>query len=175
VWDSQRGADRKPGAPETSKRPWLRIGVIALIAVPVVGFFTFSGTRSGKEAAKTSDVNEQRKGKKTESIDRIAAFNPQLAANVQRTQQQSKLQSLKTKLYMYSIEGGEPPSNEQGLQALVNKGVLRQAEITDEWGNTLVYRLEWGKKTPWTHEYKIYIHSLGPDGIDGTSDDVAMP
>lgn len=179
VWDVQRGVEQKPSVPKPGKPPWAkRVGVISLIAIPVVGFLIFSGTRSGKEAgdrtaAKTSD--QQSKGKKLKSIDMVAAFNPQLALNVQITNVRAKLQKLRTMLYMYSMEGGDPPSNEQGLQVLVNRGFLGQADITDEWGNTFVYRLEWGKKTPWTHEYKIYIHSKGPDGIDGTSDDVAMP
>ncbi|MBI2296798.1 MAG: type II secretion system protein GspG, partial [Betaproteobacteria bacterium] len=178
VWDAQRGADRKSSVPETRKRPWAKVGVIVLIAVPIIGFFIFSGTRSSKEAgdktaARTSD--EQKKGKTLKSIDKIAAFNPQMAANVQRIQVLSKLQSLRTRFNIYEVEGGEPPSNEEGLQALVNKGFLRQADITDEWGNTFVYRLEWGKKTPFGQEYKIYVHSKGPDGIDGTSDDVMLP
>lgn len=179
VWDAERGVERKSSAPQTAQRPWpKRIAVISVIAIPVVGFLIFSGTRSGKQAEdrtapKTSD--QQSKGKELKSIDKVAAFNPQLALNVQITNVRAKLHALRTKLNFYLMEADEPPSNEQGLQALVNRGFLRQADITDEWGNTFVYQLEWGKKTPWMQEYKIYVHSKGPDGISGTSDDVMMP
>ena len=87
----------------------------------------------------------------------------------------SQLQNLKTMLYFYTTDGGLPPSNEQGLQQLVDTRHLSQANITDVWGNTLVYRLEWGKETPWGKEYKIFVHSKGPDGISGNADDVMMP
>jgi len=179
VWDSQRGVEEKSSAPQPTRRPWARrVGVISLIAIPVVGFLIFPGTRSGKEAGdKTaaSTSGQQSKGKELKSIDKVAAFNPQLALNVQITSVRAKLQTLRHKLYIYSMEWGDPPTNEQGLQALVNKGFLSQADITDEWGNTFVYKLEWGKKTPFAHEYKIYVHSMGPDGVSGTSDDVHMP
>ena len=77
-------------------------------------------------------------------------------------------------LYGHGIEGGEPPSNAEGLQALVDSGYLTQFDITDEWQNTFVYRLEWGKETAWGQEYKIFVHSKGADGISGNADDVAM-
>ena len=78
-------------------------------------------------------------------------------------------------LYHYSMEGDHPPTNEEGLQPLVDRRYLSQSDITDEWGNAFVYRLEWGKETPWGKEYKIFVHSNGPDGMSGNSDDVAMP
>ncbi len=70
---------------------------------------------------------------------------------------------------------GNPPSNEEGLQPLVDKGYLSQPAITDEWGNIYEYRLEWGKETPWGKKYEIFVHSKGPDGISGNADDIGMP
>ena len=154
--------------------------MILLIAIPIVGFLIFSGIQPDNDVANsagavTSDANEPQEGKGTRTIDRIAAFNPAAAENIQRTKVKGKLQNLKTMLYMHGVEGGEPSSNEQGLQALVDKGALRQADIIDEWGNTFVYRMEWGKKTLMGKEYSIFIHSKGKDGISGNADDVMMP
>jgi len=170
------GAEIKPAAKESSKLPVPKIVVILLIAIPVIGFIMFSGTDKVNETDSTSSsANEKTKTEKKDPIDNIAAFNPAVAEKVRTTKVQSKLHSLKTMLYMYGTEGGEPPGNEEGLQSLVDSGFLAQPDITDDWGNIFVYRLEWGKETPWGKEYKIYVHSKGPDGISGNSDDVMMP
>jgi hypothetical protein len=150
-------------------------GVISLIAIPCIGLIFYLATGSKNETETTNDAKEQQKKSEAKPIDRIAAVNPALANNVQRTQMASQLQNLKTMLYFYTTDGGLPPSNEQGLQQLVDTRYLSKANITDVWGNTLVYRLEWGKETPWGKEYKIFVHSKGPDGISGNADDVMMP
>ena len=150
--------------------------MILLVAIPVIWFVIYSGTDNVNETDSTSSrANEKTKTEKKDPIDNIAAFNPAVAEKVRTTKVRSKLQSLKTMLYMYGTEGGEPPGNEQGLQSLVDSGYLKQPDITDDWGNIFDYRLEWGKETVWGKEYKIYVHSNGPDGISGNSDDVIMP
>ncbi len=174
------GGVQKPVAQETSKPPIAKFAVILLIAIPVIGFVMFSGTDNVNETGNVTDsassnASEKTKTKKTDPIDQIAAFNPAVAENIRRTNVLSKLHSLKTMLYMFGTEGEEPPSNEEGLQALVDNGFLTQSTITDDWGNIFIYRLEWGKETPWGKEYKIYVHSKGPDGISGNSDDMMMP
>lgn len=174
------GDAQKPVAQETSKPPIAKFAVILLIAIPVIGFVMFSGTDNDNEAVNATDsassnVSEKTKAKKPDSIDKIAVFNPAVADNLRRTNVRSKLHSLKTTLYMLGVEGDEPPSNEEGLKLLVEKRYLNQDEITDEWGNIFVYRLEWGKETPWGKEYKIYVHSKGQDGISGTADDIGLP
>jgi len=160
------GASKEPATQESSKPSIPKFVVILLIAIPVIGFVMYSGT---------DKVNEIDGASKKDPIDKIAAFNPAVAEKVRTTKVRSKLNSLKTMLYMYGTEGGEPPGNEEGLQSLVDSGYLTQPEITDDWGNIFVYRLEWGKETVWGKEYKIYVHSNGPDGISGNSDDVMMP
>ena len=170
------GAEIKPTAQESSKPSIPKFVVILLIAIPVIGFVMYSGTDKVNEIDGTSSsANEKTKTEKKDPIDKIAAFNPAVAEKVRTTKVRSKLNSLKTMLYMYGTEGGEPPGNEEGLQSLVDSGYLTQPEITDDWGNIFVYRLEWGKETVWGKEYKIYVHSNGPDGISGNSDDVMMP
>ncbi len=170
------GAEKPPAAQEISKPSIPKFVVILLVAIPVIGFIMFSGTDNVNETdSTTSRANDMTKTKKKDPIDNIAAFNPAVAEVVRTTKVRSKLNSLKTMLYMYGTEGGEPPGNEEGLQSLVDSGYLTQPEITDGWGNIFVYRLEWGKETVWGKEYKIYVHSNGPDGISGNSDDVMMP
>ena len=162
---------------ETSKTPRINLKVILLIALPVIGFIVFSGSENAEEVDHTTDAvsSDVRDKNKAKPIDMIAAVNPRAAAHIQRTNVRSKLHALKTMLYHYTVEGDDPPTNDEGLQVLVDRRYLSQSEITDEWGNTFVYRLEWGKETPWGKEYKIFVHSKGPDGMSGNSDDVAMP
>ena len=78
-------------------------------------------------------------------------------------------------LYQYTMEGTVPPSNAEGLQVLVDGRYLSQSDITDDWGRKFVYRMEWGKETPWGKEYEITVHSKGPNGMSGTHDDIGMP
>lgn len=164
--------ERKTVEKESGNLPLAKIAVIALITITIIGYFVFPGDDTSDEVA-TSSTIDSNTGEKSQ-IDRIAAINPEIANNIHRTQVISKLHSLRTMLNMYSVEGNEPPSNEEGLQVLVENGFLTQSAITDEWGNLFAYRLEWGKETPWGKEYKIYVHSKGPDGISGNSDDIGI-
>jgi len=176
VQQTINGSEKIPAAQEISKPSIPKFVVILLVTIPVIGFIMFSGTDKVNESDSTSSsANKETKTEQKDPIDKIAAFNPAVAEKVRTTKVRSKLNSLKTMLYMYGTEGGEPPGNEEGLQSLVDSGFLRQPEITDDWGNIFDYRLEWGKETPWGKEYKIYVHSKGPDGISGNSDDVTLP
>lgn len=105
----------------------------------------------------------------------VAAVNPDMELTMQRDKVITKLQALKSTLYKLNVEGRMPPSNKAGLQYLVDEGLLTQADITDEWGNTFVYRLEWTEQTGQQRQYSIFVHSRGPDGISGNDDDVVMP
>ena len=165
-------ANKKSAEPGNSKSLIAKFALIILITIPVIGFIIFSGTDNGQETV--GNLNDQEKTDRLQSIERIAAFNPAIAENVQRTNVKSKLHSIRTVLNVYLVEGDDPPANEEGLQPLVDSGYLSQAEITDEWGNIYEYRLELDKETPWGQEYKIFVHSSGPDGISGNADDVGI-
>ena len=150
------------------------------MAIPVIGFIVFSGPNDVQDddhgtAATSSAVSDNKEAIKPSPTDRIAAINPGAAAHIRRTNVISKLHVLRTMMYQYTTEGDDPPTNDEGLQVLVDRGYLSQSDITDEWGNTFVYRLEWGKETAWGKEYKIFVHSKGPDGQSGNSDDIGMP
>jgi len=154
------------------------ITVALLIVIPILGLVLYSGedNKDRDTSENASSASEWKPEQKNMSdIDRVAAFNPGVANNIQRQQVLAKLHSLKTMLYMLGTEDDEPPSNEEGLPVLVDKGYLKQNEITDEWGNTFEYRLEWGKEDAFWKEYKIFVHSRGPDGISGNADDIGMP
>ncbi|MCX7918046.1 MAG: type II secretion system major pseudopilin GspG [bacterium] len=84
-----------------------------------------------------------------------------------------------TALDMYEADNGTYPSTEQGLQALrvqpttepVPKNwkgpYLKKDVPLDPWGNAYVYVF------PGTHNVNGYdLYSFGPDGQDGTSDDI---
>jgi len=64
----------------------------------------------------------------------------------------------------YRLNHGEcPPS----LEALREERYLTKAQLVDAWKKPIVYAC------PSTHEDEdVDIHSFGPDGIDGTKDDL---
>lgn len=86
--------------------------------------------------------------------------------------------SMKTALTTYRIQVGDYPSTQEGLQALITAPSGKE----DRWHGPYIE----GSKVPldpWGHEYKyVYpgqhnkdgydLWSLGPDGVDGTADDI---
>lgn len=87
--------------------------------------------------------------------------------------------SMKTALTTYRIQLGDYPTTQQGLEALLTA----PQGTEDRWHGPYI---EGGEKSlidPWGHPYKyLYpgVHnkdgydlwSVGPDGVDGTSDDI---
>ena len=83
---------------------------------------------------------------------------------------------------MYRLDVGKYPSGDQGLQALrlqppdapVNKwrGPYIQVEIpTDPWGNPYQYQ----EITDSLNQPSFEVMSNGPDGANGTADDIRLP
>ena len=164
---------RKAVAANTSKPPVAMIAVIAVVVIAIGGYFLFSGSNKEKPAAVATDTSQPKPAKKKSEIDRIGTYNPAIASNMHRTNVLTKISTLKTALHMYTIDGSPPPSDEEGLQLLVDKGLVSKSDITDEWGNVFHYRLEWGEETALEKKYKIYLSSNGPDGIAGNADDIS--
>lgn len=85
------------------------------------------------------------------------------------------LNTIKTAIIQYKTLNRQLPSNEQGLWALVQppenvrvkKALMSDSAILDPWGNPFRYRNP-GKVPPRAFD----IWSLGPDGVDGTADDI---
>ena len=90
---------------------------------------------------------------------------------------QSQLSEFKTALGIYEIQVGTNPTTAQGLDALLNRpsdidadrwpGPLLERVPRDQWGNPWQYRY------PGQHNTDSYdLWSFGPDGQDGTDDDI---
>jgi general secretion pathway protein G len=89
------------------------------------------------------------------------------------------IKALDNALDMYKLDNHRFPTTEQGLDALVNKptsspepksyrkdGYIKDLP-QDPWGNDYMYI------NPGTHNSSRYdLYSLGPDGEDGTDDDI---
>jgi general secretion pathway protein G len=78
----------------------------------------------------------------------------------------------------YAKRAGEPPTTEQGLAALMSK----PPELPDDkWAGPYIKGTA-PSKDPWGVEYRYVglgpkdygIWSCGPDGIDGTDDDIGI-
>ncbi len=82
----------------------------------------------------------------------------------------------------FRMNSGKYPTTDQGLDALLNRpkgleprewrGPYMESEehFTDKWGNTLRYACP-GKTYP-DEPNRFDLWSLGPDGADGTDDDI---
>ena len=81
-------------------------------------------------------------------------------------------------LRLYELENGTFPTTEQGLDALLSEptsapeplnweGPYLTKKPVDPWNNPYEYRYP-GTQNP--HEYDLF--SVGPDGVEGTEDDV---
>lgn len=86
--------------------------------------------------------------------------------------------NLSNGLDMYELDNGQYPTSEQGLAALVElpaisplppkwKGpYLKKKAFQDPWGRPYQYR------SPGLHNPDYDLFSLGPDGVEGTTDDI---
>ena len=87
---------------------------------------------------------------------------------------EAKMREISAKLEAYSIGGGMYPSEEQGLQALVERPtsppepkIWNQGFVSlpvDPWGGHFLY------ETPNPNEYRL--STKGPDGVRNTDDDI---
>jgi general secretion pathway protein G len=97
---------------------------------------------------------------------------------VEKAVAESDIANMATALELYSLNNGAFPTNEQGLEALIEKantlpvpsnwnGPYTNKEAIDPWKNEYKYRC------PGEHNKNKYdIWSMGPDGKDGTEDDI---
>ena len=150
---------RKVSAPKSSKPPVAIIAIVTVVVVALIGYFLFSGSKTGNQPAATN---------------RIGTFNSAAASNLHRTNVLSKLSQIRNALNMYGVDGNQPPGNDEGLKVLVDKGLLSQSDITDEWGNPFVYQLNMEKDPATGKDYTIKLFSSGPDGIPGNADDISQ-
>jgi len=94
------------------------------------------------------------------------------------TQVKNDCATLRSVLEMYKLNGGQYPTTQQGLRALVEKPTsapiprmwskVADKVPLDPWGNEYLYRYP-GRKNPMDFE----IISRGKDGQEGTDDDIS--
>lgn len=105
----------------------------------------------------------------------IGVFTMQnVVGDAETAKAKSDIKTIEMSLIRYKTAHRMMPTTAQGLEALVQPGsasgggsLLKQEGIKDPWGNTYQYRNP-GRKT--VGGYDIY--SMGPDGQEGTADDI---
>ena len=110
-----------------------------------------------------------------------AVIVPRLAGRTEQayiTAAETDIRNLETALDTFEIDIGRYPTESEGLDALINhpSGVDRwrgpyvtsRSGLVDPWGNPYVYRYP-GRQN--TYGYDLF--SYGPDGREGTDDDIA--
>jgi len=95
---------------------------------------------------------------------------------------QATMTNIRTALSLYEVDNGRYPTQEQTLMALIEKPTAppepkkwkKYLETTsipkDDWGNEIKYIIP-GQKN--TDGYDLL--SWGPDGTEGSEDDIVMP
>ena len=167
--------ERNSEQAKSSKPPVAIISVVTIVVVAAIGYFVFSSPNSKNQTSTAStDSSQTKPAKKKSEIDRIGTFNSAAASNMHRTNALSKLSTIRNALNMYGVDGNQPPSNAEGLQPLVAKGLLSPSDLTDDWGNTFVYELKNEKDPSTGKDYTISLSSKGPDGVAGNADDISQ-
>jgi len=110
----------------------------------------------------------------------VAIVTPNLVGKKRKAQiatTKQQMDGLKTALQMYEMTHGEFPTTEQGLDALIN----RPSEVAEEdWEPCLdadavpsdAWKNEFAYRCPGEHGRYYDLVSPGPDGEEGTEDDI---
>lgn len=99
--------------------------------------------------------------------------NRRQQANTSATKAQ--ISNFETSISQFEIDTGRFPTNDEGLESLViNPGVegwngYMKKIPNDPWGKPYIYRFPSNRGG--SHDYDVL--SLGPDGREGTEDDIA--
>ena len=105
----------------------------------------------------------------------LITYAPEIFNEVNIPKTRNKLRYLDSTLKLYQLDLGTFPSEEQGLGILFEQKngmndpkwrgpyVETESRFTDSWGNPYVYR-------PTDSSFELF--SLGPDGKEGTPDDI---
>ena len=101
----------------------------------------------------------------------------ELLKTAMQTHTESDIRTIATQLMVYNARNGQYPTTEQGLDALVHKPTL--PPVSARWTNLM----DEIPLDPWNHPYRYRspaqkspkpydLYSLGPDGVEGTADDI---
>lgn len=88
------------------------------------------------------------------------------------TDVRSALATIRQAIESYAVENGQYPTTEQGLMALVMPPLLDPKPMN--WRKYLTHmpRDPWGRGYVYRYENRVVLLSLGPDGLEGTADDI---
>jgi general secretion pathway protein G len=87
----------------------------------------------------------------------------------------TEINSFKTALDIFENDNSQYPTSDQGLQALGNNTgnwtnwhgpYIENPPVNDQWGHPYIYRF------PGTHGTSYDLLSVGPDGQEGSADDI---
>ncbi|MBN2476754.1 MAG: type II secretion system major pseudopilin GspG [Pirellulales bacterium] len=117
-------------------------------------------------------------GARLELAARLLAAQLQDTAQMQHRSVQTALKLLETSLACYQLDLGVYPTTDEGLAALTSKPAT--AGTQEKWQGPYASELP---RDPWGHDYRYRrpgkhqpdsfdLWSVGPDGLDGTADDV---
>ena len=108
-----------------------------------------------------------------------AATLPRMRATAMTHGTMAELSSIKTALDAFEVDNGRYPTTAEGLAALT----ACPAGLNGTWAGPYVFKLP---VDPWFHPYVyrgldttktgiVELLSAGPDGVEGTADDVTLP
>jgi general secretion pathway protein G len=105
--------------------------------------------------------------------------DPEPARDAKSVKARAEIKTWEINLIRYRTRHGQAPMQAQGLKAMVVKPVnapilndrwtqlAKPETLLDPWGRPYQYRIP-GKHNPGSYD----VYSLGPDGIEGTADDI---
>lgn len=111
-------------------------------------------------------------------IGSVALMFQNFGSNAQITTTEGRVRSLEASLMSYKTLNGFYPTQQQGLEALVTRPgtdpqpkrwnqFVKPEALMDPWGHKMGYRNP-GKQ----NATGVDVYSFGPDGADGTEDDI---
>ena len=150
-------------------------GIITMIIVAIVIFKFYTGYSKSSEGQSSGESKERWNTKmfKTDDMEKLkanvnAAVHRQTAPDTVVTD----FKMIENALHMYSLNGGKIPTDEEGLNVLVENQILQERHTIDPWGTPYAYERELKSDTSMGKMYQIFLTCAGPDKAYDTADDL---
>jgi type II secretion system protein G len=149
----------------------LGIGLVGLLTCGIVGFY-FVGFRTVPMATINSSS--------TTYVDSSQALTWEDApATGERGQAEKTLDEIRKALDVYKLDVGSYPTTVEGLSALVDRPEDLPQDAKLKWQGPYAKQIPedpWGQAYRYECDGQDYVRawSVGPDGIDGTADDIQV-
>ncbi|MBT4161101.1 MAG: hypothetical protein HOC70_05815 [Gammaproteobacteria bacterium] len=176
-------ADKPPPEPDvTGGLPVKPIAIGVVLIFGVAGFLLTQNDSPENNSPENNSPENNSPENNGSSDPNTAQKKPsnkltQATAAITQANTRERMRALITKLNFVAIEDQsfEPPTNEQGLNKLVQDGLLTKEDITDAWSRDFVYEMVITRDMgALGKEYEMRFHSAGADGITGNADDIGM-